>query len=258
MPGPSFLTDGGGQQWQIGVLETGVGRAAYTLAAVAGSGATSLLLQDTVTSTIYALTIFLASAGKPELEITPSSGSPVTVTMVALSGAVYNLVVINGAIAVAGSTAPIAPVAFGAIGRKTWASPGYGSKIFMSTDGVKYQPVAQLKSFIPQGSKQTVLDQTNVLTPDSFSRPLAVMVDSGEIELQGVLDPQNSGILQLGSAHVSLAVCFFKIVLADGTEYDFQALVTDYVPFSVTYNKFISFSARLRVSGAFAGPGGRA
>src|SRR4051812_35531952 len=110
----------------------------------------------------------------------------------------------------------------------TKASPGYGSKLFMSSTGAvsSYVPVAQLQRFAPAGSKQTVVDQTNVLTPDNFSRPLAVRVDSGDLDLAGVLDPQNTGILQLGTAHASLALYFFKTVLSDGTEYNFQGLVS--------------------------------
>ena len=140
----------------------------------------------------------------------------------------------------------------------TNSRPGYGSRLFMSSDNIHFSPVAQLKSFVPQGSRQTVVDQTNVLTPDSFSRPMATRIDSGDIDLAGVLDAQNGNILQLGTAHAALALYYFKIVLTDGTEYDFQGLVIEYVPFSVTYNKFIGFSAKVRVSGAFVGPAGNA
>jgi hypothetical protein len=140
----------------------------------------------------------------------------------------------------------------------TNARPGYGSKLFMSSTGAvgSFTPVAQLKSFIPTGSRQTLADQTNVLTPDNFTRPMAVRIDAGDIDLAGVLDPQNTQILQLGTAHASLALYFFKIVLTDGTEYDFQGLVIGYVPFSVTYDKAITFSSKIRVSGGLTGPAG--
>jgi hypothetical protein len=138
--------------------------------------------------------------------------------------------------------------------------PGYGSKLFMSPSGAvgSFSAVAQLKSIVPQGSKQTVVDQTNILTPDNFSRPLAVRVDSGEINVEGVLDPANAQILQLGTAHASLQLYFFQLVLPDGTQWTFQGLVIEFVPFSVAYNKFLSFSAKIRVSGALAGPAGNA
>lgn len=138
------------------------------------------------------------------------------------------------------------------------AQPGYGSKLFMSASGAGFVPIAQLKSFIPDGSKQVIVDQTNVSTPDNFSRPLAVRIDSGEIALDGVLDPANTGILQLGTAHASLALYYFMAVLTDGTQYTFQGLVSEYVPFKVSYSKAITFSGKIRVSGALAGPAGNA
>ena len=140
----------------------------------------------------------------------------------------------------------------------TNARPGYGSKFFMSSDNVHFAPVAQLKNFVPQGSKQTIVDQTNVLTPDNFTRPMAVRIDSGDIDLTGILDASNTGILQLGIAHASLALYYFQIVLTDGTQYTFQGLVSEYVPFDVTYNKAIGFRARIRISGGLTGPAGAA
>lgn len=140
----------------------------------------------------------------------------------------------------------------------THANLGYGSKLFMSADGTHFTSIAQMKTFIPQGSKQTVVDQTNVLTPDNFTRPLPVRVDSGEINIEGVLDPSNTSITQLGVAHASLAVYSFQAVLTDGTTYTFQGIVSEYVPFSVAYNKAMLFSAKIRVSGAFTGPAGSA
>lgn len=252
---PSFLTDANSQQWQIGVVESG-GTAAYTLTAVAGSGPASILLQDTATGTIYALTIFLIDATHPELQISASAGSPSSVQMVALSGTVYALVVTNGALSVVLSSAPAPVAGVGVSGRRTWAIPGRGTRLFMSADAKNYVGVAQLKSIVPTGSRQTHVDQTNVSTPDNFTRPLAVRVDSGEIDVQGVLDPQNTDILQLGTAHASLAIYFCRLVLSDGTEYDFQAFVAEYVPFTVQHNKAIAFSAKLRISGSFTGPAG--
>lgn len=140
----------------------------------------------------------------------------------------------------------------------TRANPGYGSKLFMSADNVHWTPVAQLKSITSQGSKQTVVDQTNVLTPDNFTRPLPVRVDSGELELAGVLDPQNTGITQLGTAHAALAIYYFQLQLTDGTTYTFQGLVSEYVPFTVAVAKAMGFTAKIRVSGAYNGPAGNA
>jgi hypothetical protein len=256
----SFLTDTGGQQWRIDVVESG-GSAAYALTPVAGTGPTTILGADSITGAFYNLSIFLIAPGQPELELVPASiGTTTSIFMTAASGAVYELLIERGALAVALLTPPPPPPppppGSSVTGRRTWANPGIGSRLFMSADGVKWQPVAQLKSIIPTGSKQTIVDQTNLLTSDNFSRPLAVRIDSGEIELDGVLDPQNADILQLGTAHASLTVQSFKLVFPEGTEWDFQALVSEFIPFTVKYSKYIGFSAKLRVSGALNGPAG--
>ena len=140
----------------------------------------------------------------------------------------------------------------------TRANPGYGSKFFLSTDNVHFNPIAQLRTFAPSGSKAATVDQTNVLTPDNFDRPLATRVTSGEIAMEGVLDPANANITQLGQAHAALQLIYGQIVLTDGTQYTFQGYVTEYVPFDVKYNKAIAFSAKIRVSGALSGPAGNA
>jgi hypothetical protein len=141
----------------------------------------------------------------------------------------------------------------------TKAKPGYGSKLFMSTTNSNFTPVAQLQRFAPSTvSKQTEVDRTNVLTPDNFARPFPVRVDSGDLELVGILDPANTQILQLGQAHAALTLCYFMIVLTDGTQYTFQGYVSEYSPFSVSYNKAIGFSAKIRVAGGFTGPMGSA
>jgi hypothetical protein len=142
----------------------------------------------------------------------------------------------------------------------TIAKAGAGSKLFMSSTGAtgSFVPVAQLKTFAPKGSKQTIVDQTNISTPDNFSRKMAVRIDSGELNLDGVLDPANTSILQLGTAHASMALYFFWAVLSDGTQYTFQGLVSEYVPFSVSYSKAMLFSATITISGALTGPAGAA
>jgi hypothetical protein len=141
----------------------------------------------------------------------------------------------------------------------TKAQPGYGSKFFLSTDNVAFTPIAQLQRFAPSTvSQQTMVEQTNILTPDNFTRPLAVRVDSGDLDLVGILDAANTNILQLGQAHANLTLLYFKVVLTDGTQYTFQGFVSQYSPFSVAHNKAIGFSARIKVSGGMTGPLGLA
>ena len=136
--------------------------------------------------------------------------------------------------------------------------PAAGSKLNMSSSGNvgTFVPVAQLQKIAPEGSKQTIVDQTNLLTPDVGDRPLPVRVVSGEIDIAGVLDPQNTSILQLGVAHANLGIYYFEMVLSDGTLYTFQGCVAEYVPFDLDVKKAVGFTAKIRVSGLLTGPAG--
>lgn len=141
----------------------------------------------------------------------------------------------------------------------TRAYPGYGSKLLYSTDNVSFGTIAQLQKFSPSGSKQSSVDQTNILTAGNGSQPLAVRFDSGEIDLAGVLDPQNGSQLALGQLHANLTLAWWKVILSDGiTTWTFQAYVSEYVPFQVQTAKALAFTARLRVVSALTGPLGTA
>lgn len=131
----------------------------------------------------------------------------------------------------------------------TISHPGYGSKLELSTDNVTFVKVAQLQRFSPSGSRQTMTDQTNISTPDNFTRPLAVRVDSGDLDMTGVLDPSNTGITQLGTFHTNMTLVYARVTLSDGTPYTFQCYVSEYVPFTVQFDKAIGFTAKLRISG---------
>ena len=131
------------------------------------------------------------------------------------------------------------------------AYPGYGSSLSMSPDGGNtFTRIAQLKSFEPQGSKTILVDSSSITDPDNFTRPLAVRIEAGEIALDGVLIPSNASQLSLGSAQAELELNTFLIVLTDGTQYIFQAYVTEYIPFKVKVKNAITFSAKLTVVGA--------
>lgn len=141
----------------------------------------------------------------------------------------------------------------------TKAYPGYGAKLQTTTDGTDYFSIAQLQKILPSGSKQTTTDQTNLLTPDNFERPLAVLIDGGQIDIAGVLDPQNGSQLSLGTLHANLTLASWKLLLSDGvTTYSFNAYVSEYVPFTVQLSKALGFSAKLTVVGAMTGPAGAA
>lgn len=136
----------------------------------------------------------------------------------------------------------------------TNASPGYGSKLYYSTDDVTWISIAQLKKFSPVGSKQNMVDQTNLRSPGAFTQPLAAQVDTGELEIEGVYKSGDSSQLTLGQLHAQLTLTYFKVVLSDATAWTFQGFVSEFKPWDVEYNKHIPFSAKLRVAGAITNP----
>jgi hypothetical protein len=141
----------------------------------------------------------------------------------------------------------------------TVAIPTYGSKLSYSTDGVHYTTVAQLRKFSLQGSKQTIVDQTNILSAGNASAPLAVRFDSGEASMDGVLSPADGTQLALGTYHASLTLLFWKLVLSDGvTTWTFQGFLSEFVPWLLDIAKAVTFSAKIRISGALTGPAGTA
>lgn len=140
----------------------------------------------------------------------------------------------------------------------TIAKLGAGSALQYSLDNSTFTKVAQLRKFAPTGSKQTMVDQTNILTPVPFTAPLPVRVDSGELDLEGILDPANGSQLALGQLHANLTIAWWKVILSDGTPWTFQAAVSEFLPFQVDVGKAITFTARLRISGGLNGPLGSA
>lgn len=119
--------------------------------------------------------------------------------------------------------------------------------------------IAQLRSVKPAGSKQIMLDQTNILTPGNGDAPLPARYASGEISLDGVVSPQDSSQLTLGQLHANLTQAWWQLLLADGiTLWTFQGSVSEYVPWSLDVNKAVVFSAKIRIIGGFTSPLGTA
>jgi hypothetical protein len=136
-------------------------------------------------------------------------------------------------------------------------TPGYGSKLSFSLDNVTYTTVAQLRKITPQGSKQTMVDQTNILTAGNATAPLALRFDSGEISMDGVLIPEDGSQLQLGTLHAGLTLTYWKVLLSDGvTTWSFRGFLSEFVPFTVDVAKAMAFTAKIRVWGALTGPSG--
>jgi hypothetical protein len=141
----------------------------------------------------------------------------------------------------------------------TTAIGSAGSTLSFSLDGVHYTAVAQLRKIKPQGSKQTMVDQTNILTAGNGDAPLAARFTSGELQLDGVLNPQSSSQLTLGQLHANLTLAYWQVLLSDGiTVWSFQGFVSEFLPFDIDVMKAVAFSATLRVWGALTGPLGTA
>jgi hypothetical protein len=128
--------------------------------------------------------------------------------------------------------------------------PGRGSQLSYSTDAVTYFAIPQLQSFDPSGSKQTMVEQKNLLSGDAFTHPLATEVDAGEIQLSGLLNPQNPMYAAIAGFHAALTLLYWRVQLVDGSRYNFQAYVSEFKPFGVKINKLNVWSAKLRVVGA--------
>jgi hypothetical protein len=141
----------------------------------------------------------------------------------------------------------------------TFAIVGFGSKLSYTLDGTDYTTIAQLQRIVPAGSKQQMVDRTNILTADNFTRRLPVRVECDELDLAGVCSPQDGSQLSLGSLHAALLIVAWKILLSDNaTFYTFSAAVSSYVPFELVYNKFVPFKAKLALIGGISGPQGLA
>lgn len=132
---------------------------------------------------------------------------------------------------------------------------GYGSTLKQSTDGVTFVMTAQLKKFAPAGSKQTIVDQTNLRSTGPFTQPLPAQVDTGEIEFSGVYSGDSTQAT-LAQLHGQMQLGYFKVTLTDGTVWNFSAYVAEFTPWEVTYNKAIPFSGKLRVVGGMTPPSG--
>lgn len=136
---------------------------------------------------------------------------------------------------------------------------GFGSKLLVSTDGIDFSTIAQLQRIVPAGSKQQMVDRTNILTSDNFARRLPVRIECDELDLAGVVKPQDGSQLSLGTLHANLQIVNWKILLSDNvTFYTFLASVSSYVPFEIVFNKFVPFKAKLAVTGGLTGPQGLA
>ena len=126
---------------------------------------------------------------------------------------------------------------------------GRGTLLLYSANGVDFTSLGQVQQFEHSGSRQTIVDQTNISTVDNFTRAIAVRVDAGEIDIAGILDPQNLSYLALEQFHVANTLVNWRVRLTDGSTFTFQAFVSEFKAFGVKVMKLNVWSAKLRLSG---------
>jgi len=131
---------------------------------------------------------------------------------------------------------------------------GRGTTLSYSLDNTTFTPIAQLQQFTPAGSKQTIIEQTNLSSPGNFTQYLAVQIDAGDIDIEGALNPEDLSYLTLGQLHGNLTLAYFQAMLVDGSIFSFTAFVSEFVPFKVKWNKAYTFSAKLRLTGGISSP----
>ena len=79
---------------------------------------------------------------------------------------------------------------------------------------------------------------------------IATVIDPGDVSFDGVLDPQNATYASLNTLQSNRTLSQFLITLTDGTTYDFDGFVTEFVPASVDYSKEITFSGKITITGS--------
>src|ERR1700733_7757009 len=95
---------------------------------------------------------------------------------------------------------------------------GRGTVLSFSPDAVTWTPVPQLQQFEPEGSKQAMVDQTNLSSPGNFTQPYAVQVDAGEFSFSGIYGGATATAqVLLGSYHASMTLLYWQAVLLDGS-----------------------------------------
>lgn len=133
---------------------------------------------------------------------------------------------------------------------------GRGTALQYSPTGqAPWTALDQIQEFEPSGggSKQIMVDQTNLQTSGNFTQPKAVQVDAGEIDVAGVYSGSLAQ-LTLGQYHGTMVPLYFQALLVDGTAWSFLAFVSEFKAFSVKVNKAVLWTAKLRLVGGMESP----
>lgn len=136
------------------------------------------------------------------------------------------------------------------------AYPGRGTQLLYSLDGAIFTAIPQIQQFEPTGGGATAVfvDQTNLSSPGNSTEPLAVQVDGGEMDIAGVLNPQEPSYLALAQANAANTPLHWQAVLVDGSVFSFSAFVSQFKAFSAKWNKIYVWTAKLRLIGIMQSP----
>ena len=217
---------------------------AYTTTPVAGTAPLFIVIRDSTIAQIWNLVVI--TTGQLNVVSTTFQAAPLQLDILDSRGTNWGLIVSNGRIdTFIPSFTPITnPIGYA----------GRGTQLKYSLDGITYSTIDQLQQFEPTGSKQAMVDQTNLSSPDSFTYPYPAQIDAGEIDFSGALNPKNLSYLVLGQLHGQKTLAFFQAILIDGSAFSFQAYVSEFKPFSVKWNKAYGWSGKLRIVGGMTSP----
>ena len=139
---------------------------------------------------------------------------------------------------------------------KSAAGIGLGTILSIGTTGTTptFTPVGELKTLNQSGRQVSTEDVTNLQS--SAKEFIPTLVDSGTWDLSGNRIGGDAGQMAMEAAFSGLTILPFKIQLPKtaaqataGDTFSFNALVQE-VNYSVSVDKAVTFTGKLKVSGA--------
>jgi len=125
---------------------------------------------------------------------------------------------------------------------------GHGAILTYTTDA---KVIANIKSVGPPSLSRDALEVTTHDSPDAFREFIGGLKDGGEVAMEGVYVPSDTGQAQLIThlkSDTADGVAALTLVLADGSDWDFNAICTSYEG-SSPHDDALGFSATLKVTG---------
>ncbi len=119
-------------------------------------------------------------------------------------------------------------------------------------------PVAEIKTMSWSGAQADTEDVSNMDSPNAYKESVVTMLDSGEVSLSGNRISGDAGQTAFNTAYGNRAKISCKIELpiataagqtAQGDVYTFDAWVTQPTLVDLQYDKAITFSAKVKITG---------